>query len=580
MNHLRRIIKLCAKHPFLTIFAFLAGSFSMSASILFPKLLGLTIDTATASIQIGSIFNQGMILLTSAIFINMLLLGLFTLGKSYFSESLAENVSYDLRKKFFNHVINLKFAFHDKTHTGNLMSRAITDMNSVRSLISSGIMDTPFQIGLLIIVPILLINSHLQLGLLSLIISIAIVTIAIPLRLKVRSLWLKIQKNLASLSTTLQEDLTGITIVKSFGAENYEMNKFQSSNKDIASQIISAELIRSRYVALKLFAFLLLTGIVLIAGRNLVITEQLSTGELAQFLFYLVMLQSPVIAIGGKIAVFVRGIEASKRILDIIDADWKIKEPLVPAIIKNVKGNIQFNDVTFSYNEITTLQSIKLDIEHGMSVGLIGMPGSGKSTLFKLIPRFYDIDSGILSLDGNDIRTLPLEDLRNNIGIVPQDVLLFPITIRENIAYNKPTADFNEIIRVARIADIHSFIETLPNGYDTIVSERGANLSGGQKQRIAIARALITDPPILLLDDPTASVDFTTEMRINKALEIVTQDRTTLIATNRVSSLIKTDLIVVMENGKIVNKGTHYNLLETSPIYQELYYIQTEQKVS
>ena len=412
------------------------------------------------------------------------------------------------------------------------------------------------------------------------IISIAIVTIAIPLRLKVRSLWLKIQKNLASLSTTLQEDLTGITIVKSFGAENYEMNKFQSSNKDIASQIISAELIRSRYVALKLFAFLLLTGIVLIAGRNLVITEQLSTGELAQFLFYLVMLQSPVIAIGGKIAVFVRGIEASKRILDIIDADWKIKEPLVPAIIKNVKGNIQFNDVNFSYNEITTLQNIKLDIEHGMSVGLIGMPGSGKSTLFKLIPRFYDIDSGILSLDGNDIRTLPLEDLRNNIGIVPQDVLLFPITIRENIAYNKPTADFNEIIRVARIADIHSFIETLPNGYDTIVSERGANLSGGQKQRIAIARALITDPPILLLDDPTASVDFTTEMRINKALEIVTQDRTTLIATNRVSSLIKTDLIVVMENGKIVNKGTHYNLLETSPIYQELYYIQTEQKVS
>ena len=318
----------------------------------------------------------------------------------------------------------------------------------------------------------------------------------------------------------------------------------------------------------------------LIAGRNLVITEQLSTGELAQFLFYLVMLQSPVIAIGGKIAVFVRGIEASKRILNIIDADWKIKEPLVPAIIKNVKGNIQFNDVNFSYNEITTLQNIKLDIEHGMSVGLIGMPGSGKSTLFKLIPRFYDIDSGILSLDGNDIRTLPLEDLRNNIGIVPQDVLLFPITIRENIAYNKPTAGFNEIIRVAKIADIHSFIETLPNGYDTIVSERGSNLSGGQKQRIAIARALITDPPILLLDDPTASVDFTTEMSINKALEILTQDRTTLIATNRVSSLIKTDLIVVMENGKIVNKGTHYNLLKTSPIYQELYYIQTEQKVS
>ena len=580
MNYLIRIIKICIKHPFLTVFALLAGLFSMGASILFPTLLGAIIDTTTTSIQIGSIFNPQMILLISLIFINMLFLGIFTFAKSYFIESLAENVSYDLRKKFFNHVINLNFVFHDKTHTGNLMSRAITDMNSVQKLISTGIMDTPFQIGLLVIVPILLIKSHWQLGLLSLIISITIITIAIPLRLKVRSLWLTIQKNLATLSTTLQEDLTGINVVKSFGAENYETNKFKISNKNIARQIVSAELIRSRYVALKLFAFLLLPGIVLIAGRNLVLSGQLSTGELAQFLFYLIMLQSPVIAIGGKIAIFVRGIEASKRILDIIDSDSKIKESSNVIIIKHFKGSIQFNNVNFSYNGIPALQNINLDIQQGMSVGLIGSPGSGKSTLFKLIPRFYDIDSGIISLDGHDIKMLPLETLRNNVGIVPQDISLFPITIRENIAYNKPTAEFSEIIRAAKIADIHSFIETLPNGYDTIVSERGANLSGGQKQRIAIARALILNPPILLLDDPTASVDFTTEIRINKALKTVTQDRTTLISTNRIGSLIKTDLILIMENGNIVNKGTHYSLLRTSTIYQELYHIQTQQKIA
>jgi len=310
------------------------------------------------------------------------------------------------------------------------------------------------------------------------------------------------------------------------------------------------------------------------------LTGQLSTGELAQFLFYLIMLQSPVIAIGGKIAIFVRGIEAAKRILDIIDSDSKIKESPNVIIIKDFKGSIQLNNVNFSYNGIPALQNINLDIQQGMSVGLIGSPGSGKSTLLKLIPRFYDIDSGIISLDGHDIKMLPLKTLRNNVGIVPQDISLFPITIRENIAYNKPTAEFSEIIRAAKIADIHSFIETLQNGYDTIVSERGANLSGGQKQRIAIARALISNPPILLLDDPTASVDFTTEMRINKALKTVTQDRTTLISTNRVSSLIKTDLILVMENGNIVNKGTHYSLLKTSTIYQELYHIQTQQKVA
>jgi ATP-binding cassette subfamily B protein len=484
-------------------------------------------------------------------------------------------VSFDLRNLLYDHVQHMSFGFHDRHHTGAIMSRAITDVENIRMFINMGLVRTPYFLLLFVAVAAILFVQDWRLGLISASFMPVVMIYSAMIRLKMRNIWLIVQEKMAEMSTVLQENFTGIRVVKAFAAEPHEEAKFERHNQEVATHYIRAEKMRASSTSFMLFTFLLAMGMILFFGGRRVISGDMSVGELAQFIFYLQMLQMPVRMAGWLVNSYARAASAGQRLFEILDAQSPVQEAPEARELQRPRGHVKLENVTFSYDDTKrVLRGIDLEAKPGQVIALLGAPGSGKTSVVNLIPRFYDVTGGRITIDGADIRNVSLESLRRNIGIVQQDVFLFTTSIRENISYGNVEATQEMIERAAKVAQMHDFILSLPNGYDTHVGERGSTLSGGQRQRMSIARAVLLDPPVLILDDSTSSVDANTEARIRIAMESVMEGRSTFVIAHRLSTVHRADSIVVMKDGQIAEQGTHQELLEYNGIYREIYDLQ------
>ena len=546
-----------------------------AAYLVLPKLIGNAIDQVAEVLGAGDISERDILIIVLIIFALNLLRGLLTFGQNYLGESLSQLVAYDIRNDFYNHIQHLSFRFHDREHTGSLMSKAITDVENIRMFINMGLVRTPYFVALFIIVAILLLRLDWRLGLISVSFMPIVAFHTARVRLQMRVIWLSVQEKMAQLNAVLQENLTGMRVVKAFASEEYESGKFNSTNVEVATESVQAERLRASSSSVVLFTFQVALALILWFGGMRVINGNMGYGELAQFIIYMQILAMPVRMAGFLVNSYARAVSAGERLFEIIDTQSAVQESANAAVLPRGSGLIRFENVNFSYgNDLPVLKNVDLVGEPGKVIALLGAPGSGKSTIINLIPRFYDIDSGRVTVDGTDIRDVTLASLRHNIGIVQQDVFLFTTTIRENIAYGREDASMNEIERAAKVAQLHDFIVSLEDGYDTVIGERGSTLSGGQRQRLSIARAVLLDPPILILDDSTSSVDANTESLIHQAMESVMQARTTIVIAHRLSTLHKADTILVLEDGEIVERGTHLELLAQGGRYRDIYELQ------
>ncbi len=540
-----------------------------------PRLFGRAIDQVDEALQVGTL-SAGAITTTVLLILGISVIrGIFAYFQQYLGEALSQDVSQDIRNAFYDKVQHLSFGFHDRYHTGNLMSRAITDVENIRMFINMGVMRTPYFFILFIVVAVLLLRMDWQLGLISLGFMPIVMLQSAIVRLHMRRLWLLVQEMMAELNTVLQENLTGIRVVKSFASEDYEERKFNKHSRDVAETTVKAERIRAANTAFMSFTFMVALGLILWFGGGRVIDGRLTPGELAQFIFYMQILSMPVRMIGWMVNSYARATSAGQRLFEILDYESPVEDSTDALPMARARGHVRFENVSFAYEGGgNVLTNISLDVPPGKVIALLGAPGSGKSSIVNMIPRFYDPTEGRVTVDGVDVRDVSLASLRRNVGMVQQDVFLFADSIRDNIAYGREDADMDLIVQAAQVAQLHEFIESQQDGYEAAVGERGTTLSGGQRQRLAIARAVLLDPPVLILDDSTSSVDTRTEERIRQAMESVMRNRTTFVIAHRLSTVHRADQIVVLQNGRIAEQGTHRELLALDGLYKEIYDLQ------
>ncbi len=570
MRTLWRIAKLAARYRVRLTLAYLSVLGVSALSMAIPKLLGNAIDTVIlVSDQARLLYLAGAILVVS------LLRGVFAFGQQYLGESVGQRVAYDLRNEFYDHLQRMSFAFHDKEQTGNLMSKATADVEGARMFVQTGLIRSVYMASLVVGVGIMMFLLNQQLALLSLALVPFVIWRGGSLVLRLRTEWLAIEDEAGHMTTVLQENLVGQRVVKAFAADEHERRKFYHRAANIFYHSYRAEKLEASNGGLMTLFYLGTTLLILYVGGRYVIQGTMTPGELAQFIFYMGLLATPVRMAAWMVNSFARAISCGQRIFATLDAESPVHERNTAVALPRARGHVQFKDVSFGYDTISpVLSRINFEAEPTKVIALVGAPGSGKSTIVHLLPRFYDVTAGRVTIEGVDIRDATLASLRANIGIVQQDVFLFTTTIRENIAYGAVGASFEQVVRAARIAQLHDFIVSLPDGYDTRVGERGITLSGGQRQRLAIARTILLDPPILILDDSTSSVDTETEYLIRRALVEVMKGRTTFVIAHRLSTVESADLILVLRDGQIVQRGTHRELLSQPGPYQEIYELQ------
>tara|TARA_B100000676_G_C18076321_1_gene847869 strand:+ start:435 stop:2168 length:1734 start_codon:yes stop_codon:yes gene_type:complete len=549
---------------------------AMVAYVYLPRYFGDAIDAITEPIKLNQQISESDVLQSVMIILLLgLVRGVLSYGQTYLAESLSQFVSYDLRNRFYDHVQHQSFAFHDSYHTGNLMSRAITDVENIRMFINMGLVRAPYFVGLFLIVAAILLTSDWKLGLLSISFMPIVALYTSSVRLKMRALWLQVQEKMAELSTILQENFSGMRVVKSFASESHEESKFAYKNREVQDIYVKAERLRASSTSFMLFSFLVAIGLILWYGGRQVINGSMTAGDLAEFIFYLQILAMPVRMAGWLVNSYARAASAGERMFEILDSESPVKETRNARVMQRPKGHVVFENVSFTYDgERNVLHNLNISARPGEIIALLGGPGSGKTSLINLLPRFYDPTYGRILIDGTDIQEYTLKSIRENVGVVQQDVFLFTTTLRENVAYGKEDSDESEIRRATDIAQMTSYIDSLEEGFETFVGERGSTLSGGQRQRMSIARAVLLDPPILVLDDSTSSVDAQTEDDIRMAMESVMEGRTTFVIANRLSTVHKADRIIVLEGGEIVEEGTHTQLLNKSGHYKEIYDLQ------
>lgn len=495
-------------------------------------------------------------------------------GQRYLSAWLSQRISYDLRNQLYEHIQSLSFAYHDQTHTGQLISRCTSDVSAVENFSGTGLMDMVNILVLLAGTLAVLFSIHSSLAAASLIPIPIIMLITVRLGRRIRPLFKRIQQQRAQMTTILQEDLTGIQVVKAFAREQHEADRFRDANVRLMERRLDAVGEWSFNFPLMTFVISLGTAIILWYGGNLVVDGVLSVGTLVAFNGYLGMLAIPIRRLGWLVNMAAEAVASGERIFEILDVPSPVQEKPDAVDLPAGEGRVEFREVCFSYGEEAVLKQVSFTARPGQTVALLGATGSGKSTIIHLVPRFYDVSDGQILVDGHDIREVTLGSLRRQIGIVLQDTFLFSATIRDNIAYGREDATEQEIVEAAKAAHAHEFITAFPDGYDTVVGERGITLSGGQRQRVAIARALLLDPRILLLDDSTSSVDMRTEYLIQQALARLMEGRTTFVIAQRLSTVMRAHQILVLDRGRIAESGTHEELLEQGGLYAEIYDLQ------
>jgi ATP-binding cassette subfamily B protein len=572
MRIFSRITTLFWKYKRLAAFAYLSLFAGAVLSLAIPNLTGRAIDLALGSSRVS-------LLVFTAIGIGVagLLRGVFNYGQTYLAESLSQRVAYDLRNMLYDRLQKLSYAFHDRSQTGQLMSRSTSDVEGVRMFVGFALLRGVYLMVLLVAIAVLLCLLNWKLALISLAVMpfVSLQTVFISQRL--RGIYARIQQGLGVMGTYIQESLVGAKVVRAFAREDYEIERYShQAEENFRNELKTTKLIAINSPIMSFALLLSLAGILWYGGR-LVITGALTQGQMAEFFLYVVMLNMPVRMLGWLTMLYSRAMASGRRVFEVLDEVSAVAELHDAIELNAVQGRIRFENVSFGYDSRQeALKNITFEAAPGQVIALVGGSGSGKSTIANLIPRFYDVTAGHISIDGIDVRDVTLASLRRNIGIVHQDTFLFSASIRENISYGKPDATQQEIEEAARVAQLHDFIVSLPEGYNTWVGERGITLSGGQKQRLAIARTILLNPRIIIMDDVTSSVDMGTEYLLRQALDALLAGRTTFIIAQRLRSVQMADLILVLEDGQVVERGTHAQLITRDSFYSRLYSLQLQ----
>lgn len=581
MQILVRITKIAWKFRARLILAYLSFLGAVGVSLLIPQLFGEAIDLLVAidgdGIVRESTSNRTLTYFALGILGASLLRGFLDFARTYCTDSLSQKVSYDIRNSFYDKLQHLSFAYHDTVHTGDLMSKATADVEAIRRFVNMGLVRALEVVVRVIALLLILSFMNWELTLISLAFVPFIVIRSSMVMGRLREMWALVQMRMGEAVTILQENLVGIHVVKAFASEEYEKKKFARKAQELREEYYKSERLQGTNSAWMTLFFTSGMGLILWYGGWEVIRGDLTVGGLTKFILYLSQLTFPIRMSSFIINSFSRAITSGGRIFEVLDAESPVMQKSDAAVLERAEGRVEFEDVSFSYSErIPALQHLNISAKPDQITAILGAPGSGKSTIVNLLPRFYDVTEGCITIDGKDIRDFTLESLRHNVGIVQQDVFLFSANIHDNIAYGVKGATREDVIRAAKVAQLHDHIDSLPDGYDTWVGERGATLSGGQRQRLSIARSILIDPPVLILDDSTSSVDVQTERMIHQAMVNVMKNRTTFVIAHRLSTVREADLIVVLKDGQIAEQGTHDELLAANGIYQNIYELQLQ----
>lgn len=483
----------------------------------------------------------------------------------------------DMRQDIFDHLQKLSFCYYDNTNTGTLMSRIVTDLFDISELAHHGPEDLFISLLKIIGSFLILMSINIKITGILFFITMFMLYFSLIYNKKMKSVFMKNRQKIAKVNAQIQDSLSGIRIVKSFSNEHVEKEKFKKGNNEFLETKESSYFIMGRYYSMNGLCQGLLYLSVILFGGIFISYGEIKVSDLVVYILYINIFLNPIDKLVNFTEQYQRGITGFERFLEVMNTHPDIVDRNNAITLKSPKGHIQFENVSFSYdNKNTILKNINVEIPAGKTIALVGPSGGGKTTFCSIIPRFYDIDEGSVKLDGIDIRNIKLRSLRNNIGIVQQDVYMFAGSIKENIAYGRPEASDNEIVQAAKMANAHEFIEGLEDGYDTYVGERGVKLSGGQKQRISIARAFLKNPNILILDEATSALDNESERLVQKSLELLSENRTTIVIAHRLSTIRNADIILVLTEEGIAEKGTHEELLNRKGIYSNLYNMQYE----
>lgn len=567
MKSLRRALKYLFPYWPTASAAFLSLVLVSATNLAAPQFLRLAIDGGIVRRDWGNILLAAGGLLAVAAF-----RGVFTFLQGYLSEKSSQGVAYDLRNDIYTKLQNLSFSYHDQAQTGQLMTRVTSDVEMVRQFIGQGFLQLMGALVMLAGSAAVLFAMNWRLALVSLTIIPCVFLVFFRFVRSVQPLFRLVQQRLGALNTVLQENIAGARVVKAFAREEHEIARFGAANELLLKQNIDVMRATSTTFPVIFFFGNVGTFLVMWYGGNEVIGGTLSLGELVAFNSYLGFLMFPIFILGMIAATMTRAAASAQRVFEVLDAVSEVQDRPGATPLPAIQGRVAFEDVSFRYAgaEHDALSQVSFAAEPGQTVAVVGTTGSGKSTIINLIPRFYDVRSGRVTIDGYDVRDVTLESLRSQIGIVLQETVLFSGTIRENIAYGAPEATQEQLERVAKIAQAHGFILEQPQGYDTRIGEGGVGLSGGQMQRIAIARALLLNPKVLILDDSTSSVDAETEYQIQRAMDKLMVGRTSFIVAQRISTVRNAGLILLLDGAQIVASGTHEELLESSDLYGEI----------
>ena len=497
--------------------------------------------------------------------------GLFNFGQSYWAEAASQGVAYDLRNKIFSKIQNLSFSYHDQSQTSHLLTRVTSDIEQIRAFLSTSLMQVINSVVTLVAIAVILLVMNWKLALITLTVVPMAGWLLANFLTRNGALFKQVQEQLGDLNAVLQENLLGIRVVKAFVRESTEATRYTSMNDALVrTNMKTIRAIRNTFPFIFLLSNLVTLAVFGYGGAE-VIGGRFSVGELVAFNSYLLLILQPILLIGFAAPAIAQAAASAERVYEVVDATVEIRDRPNAVPFETCGGRITFENVSFRYPGATTeaLKNVSFETKPNELIAVLGMTASGKSTIMNLIPRFYDATAGAIRIDGQDVRHFTLKSLRSHIGIVFQETTLFSGTLRENIAYAKPNASLDQVIEVARAAQMHDFIMGLPDGYETIVGERGVGLSGGQKQRLAIARTLLTDYSILILDDSTSAVDAQTAAQIQTALDELMRQRTctSFVVAQRISTVQNADRIFLMDKGQLVAQGTHQELMQTSPLY-------------
>ncbi|MGQ4647864.1 ABC transporter transmembrane domain-containing protein [Lyngbya aestuarii] len=577
MQSLTRVLGSLNSYRLIASGAFISLLLLTAANAITPQLFRWGIDQGIAS-QNWIIIQQVAI----AMVLIALGRGIFNFGQSFWAEKVSQGIAYDLRNQIFRKIQNLSFSYHDQAQTSQLLTRITSDVEQIRTFIGTTLIQVVSSIAVLISVATILLIMNWQLALITLaLVPIAGILLA-QFIIKNQRLFGKVQEQLGDLNAVLQENLIGVRVVKAFARESTETSRYTRLNDELlAVNIQTINAIANTFPLIFLLSNLVTLAVVGYGGAQ-VIGGSFSVGELVAFNSYLLFILQPVLLIGFAAPVIAQAAASAERVYEVVDTEIEIHDRPSATPFNKCGGRITFENVHFRYPGAITeaLKGISFETKPQELIAILGRTGSGKSTIMNLIPRFYDVTGGAIRIDGRDVRDLTLESLRSHIGIVFQETTLFSGTIRDNLAYASPDASLEKVIEAAKTAQIHEFITSLPEGYETIVGERGAGLSGGQKQRIAIARTLLTDYRILILDDSTSALDAKTAAQIHQALDELMRRHTctSFVIAQRITTVQKADRILLIDQGQLVAQGTHEELMEISPLYGSI--LESQVKVS